>query len=204
MMPVCHQLPSAFPDLPWLIRWLQSEAMILDDVSVFSRKLTVHRGKIRNRDGFQWIHMPVHPDDRKKPLHLCRTDPSGDWVTPLLRSLEYAYRNSIYFDMFEPEIREDMQHAARCERYLDAVAYLNQRMWLYLELEFLPPVMWLSERETSNENDRKPVTHPVYRQHFGGFIEGCCLYDVLFEVGPEFWKMADTFPMYISKTKKQS
>jgi hypothetical protein len=36
-----------------------------------------------------------------------------------------------------------------------------------------------------------PFVHPVYRQHAGGFMAGCSLLDLLFEMGPESWKVID-------------
>jgi hypothetical protein len=195
-MHTVRQLPSAFPDIQWLAGLIHCDALLLDDVSPFNRKTRVHRGKIRNVDGYQWIYMPVHPEDRKKPLHLARTDTTSDWTTPLLRSLEYAYRNSIYFDFYEPEIRQDFAIASQNFFYIDAIRHLNNTLWKHLELHELPDPRRLSQSSQdinsaaslSNVN----FVHPKYRQHFGGFIEGCCLYDVLFEVGPEFWRIYES------------
>lgn len=226
-MHVAWQLPGAFPDFNWLIRWLQSDVMILDDIGCFNRKSRVHRGKIRTPDGQQWIYMPIHPEDKKIPLHLARTDQTADWVTPLLRILEYNYRNSVYFDHYEPEIRDDFNKAAMFPNYLDAVFFLNSRLWKYLEIEKTPGIVMLSEVELSHglpailhsDSSREVAIYPeksssnylkiplnygkiitdnlvkapTYRQHFGEFMQGCCLYDVLFEVGPEFWRLQENF-----------
>lgn len=37
-----------------------------------------------------------------------------------------------------------------------------------------------------------PFQHPKYSQHFGGFVPGLSLLDLLFEVGPESWKVIDS------------
>ena len=34
-------------------------------------------------------------------------------------------------------------------------------------------------------------TYPVYKQHFGGFYSPCSVLDVLFEVGPEWYRIYD-------------
>ncbi|MCC5927312.1 MAG: WbqC family protein [Bacteroidetes bacterium] len=248
-MRMAWQLPTAFPDLYWLTRCVNSDLLLIDDTQPFNRKSRIHRGKIRNATGVQWIYIPIHPEDRKIPLREARVDTTTDWLTPLLRSLEFAYRNSIYYDFYEPEIYTDFSAASKIERYLEAINYLNSRLWEYLELSKPANLVYISELEadaeafsrtmpdTSDEVQlfpefnssnylKMPVTdqnrleeyfskdkkihvigshsynerteqelisaHPVYRQHFGGFQEGCSLYDVLFEVGPEFWKIYDT------------
>jgi hypothetical protein len=33
--------------------------------------------------------------------------------------------------------------------------------------------------------------HPEYRQHFDGFEPGCCLLDLLFQYGPESFRVTD-------------
>jgi len=215
------QLPTAFPDLDWLYRWMHSDVMLLHTGATFNRKSSVHRGKIRQPNGTQWVYMPVHPEDRRLPLHTCRTDPDSGWLTPLLRSFEFNYRNSPYFDHYEPEIRADFQQAAAMSSWLEAATHLNQRLWQYLEIASLPPVEYIPDNnapllnpdnnhdtvrilpEKNSRNyldtlglkiDNTPVdisNRIRYDQHFGGFEAGCCLYDVLFETGPDFWQIVD-------------
>lgn len=215
------QLPTAFPDLDWLYRWMHSDVMVLHTGAVFNRKSSVHRGKIRQPIGTQWIYMPVHPEDRRLPLHACRTDQTTDWVTPLLRSLEFNYRNSPYFDHYEPEIHDDFHQAAAMPSWLDAVNHLNNRLWQYLELPSLPPIHTVQDNDISQfisgyhhstiriipEHNSKNYLDTCglnihistvnisdftrYDQHFGGFEAGCCLYDVLFQTGPDFWRIYD-------------
>jgi hypothetical protein len=127
-------LPAAFPDLHWLGRTCRADRVILDDTLPFSRKSTVHRGRIRTPSGQAWIYLPVHPEDRAKPLHQARIDTVTDWLTPLLRSLEFNYRNSIWFDHYEHELHETLQQCASAEGYLNAILLLNRKMFQWLEL----------------------------------------------------------------------
>ena len=212
-------LPSAFPDLSYLQRCITSDHIVIDDVSAFNRKSSVHRGKIRTPQGVHWIYLPVHTDDRKLPLHQARLDFTTDWITPLWRAIEYNYRNSIYFEHYEPEIHADLVHISTSQNYTDATRYLNQKLWSYLELPASSlPTNYLSQEfdpearltqlistqdviyEANSKNyqsySRSAISPsdenlPPYRQHFGGFEPECCLLDLLFEEGPESWRIIE-------------
>jgi hypothetical protein len=46
------------------------------------------------------------------------------------------------------------------------------------------------QRQGKNKVDMD-FTHPVYRQHFEGFEPDCCLLDLLFQYGPESFRIID-------------
>lgn len=210
-------LPSVLPDLYWLQATLVSDEILLQDHLEFSRKSRVHRGKIRTPNGSQWVSIPVHPDDRHKPLVECRIDNTSDWLTPLWRALEYNYRNSIYFDFYELELKEIFKRTSGIEKFTDACTYLTS-VWLgWLEvstplmstassgstidpgaliirernsLQYLPPIHGAIELNT-------PI--PEYVQHFGTFHNDCCILDLIFAVGPESWRITDQMIMNAKK-----
>jgi hypothetical protein len=268
-------LPSALPDLLWIEYLRKASFTVIDDLASFSRKSYVHRGLVRTPRSTQWIYIPVHPDDRKSKVPMCaaRIDPSADWRTDFWKSLEYNYRNSIWFDHYEFYLRRDIDVIAGMHLYTDAVRYLFDRVLGYLEIQdLIPEPYWLSqlvdgegnvvkgiekkatpmeklrarletdidagsfyankcteaaklypnilksaasalgelhfgtahafgivfEYDSLNFQIRGPlapqethqsISYPVYRQHFGGFEPGCCLLDLLFEEGPECWRM---------------
>lgn len=226
-------LPSAFPDLSYIARCLSSNRVIIHDTLPFSRKSRVHRGKIRTPQGVQWIYLPVHQADRNLPLHMARLESDYDWLTPLWRAIEYNYRNSIFFEHYEPEIRADFEHVQSLELYTDAIRYLNSKYWKYLQIDNdLPEIEWWSDirktgkdtakltdgeqvessdfianfskagmvyQEKQSRNFHQPARNMVsfndktiaYRQHFGGFEEDCCILDIIFEEGPDAWKVIE-------------
>lgn len=47
---------------------------------------------------------------------------------------------------------------------------------------------YLRQAENKSEPD---FEHPEYRQHFDGFEPQCCILDVLFQFGPESFKITD-------------
>jgi len=213
-------LPSFVPNLYDLACILQADRVVLIDNEQWSRKSRVHRALIRTPYGTDYINIPVMTEDRKKPIYKVRIDHSIDWITPILRSFAFNYRNSLYFDFYEPEIRANFESAREFNYLLPFSLYLRYRLYRFLELS-------LKEKEhlasTVPEYDSDPdklahnlnaeilyqehdsrhymrqaemqsvleFKHPVYHQHFGGFEPWCCAYDLLFQMGPESFRVLD-------------
>lgn len=210
--------PQFAPNLYDLATMLNADRIILQDVERWSRKSRVHRALIRKPEGTQWINIPVRTEDRKKAIMEVRIDHSGDWVTPLLRSIEYNYRNSIYFDFYEPEIRADFESAADYDLLLPFILYIQKRLFRFMDLKVEYTLASELENYTSDpdelasqmganllfqEHDSRHYQrqaqrktelhfdHPTYHQHFEGFEPGCCILDVLFQFGPESFRITD-------------
>lgn len=211
-------LPQFAPNLYDLAVMLQADTVVLQDVEQWSRKSRVHRAQIRTPEGTQWINIPIRTEDRKKAIREVRIDHSDDWITPLLRSLKYNYRNSVYYDFYEPEIIADFKSATDYEYLLPFILYIQKRLLQFMELpltynlasgygqyssdpdEFarrLGADTLYQEHDSRHyqrqgEHKMEPdFEHPVYRQHFDGFEPWCCILDVLFQFGPESFKITD-------------
>lgn len=211
-------LPQFAPNLYDLAVMLQADTVVLQDVEQWSRKSRVHRAQIRTPEGTQWINIPIRTEDRKKAIREVRIDHSDDWITPLLRSLKYNYRNSVYYDFYEPEIIADFNSATDYEYLLPFILYIQKRLLQFMELpltydlasgyelyssdpdEFarrLGADTLFQEHDSRHyqrqgEHKMEPdFEHPVYRQHFDGFEPWCCILDVLFQFGPESFKITD-------------
>jgi len=211
--------PGFAPNLYDLACMLQADDVILQDNEQWSRKGRVHRALIRTPNGRQWINIPIKTEDRKKEIRKVRINHEEDWIDPLLKALRYNYRNSIYYDFYEPEIRADFQSAGEYEFLLPFCLYLRKRFFRFMELDL--PTTLASQRPEYNadpdqlvenagaqaimqEHDSRhymrqaetyktepEFTHPTYHQHFDGFETGCCLLDVLFQFGPESFRITD-------------
>ncbi|MDX1642345.1 MAG: WbqC family protein, partial [Balneolaceae bacterium] len=120
--------PTLIPNLHDLAILLNADLVILQDTETWSRKSRVHRAKIRTPDETQYINIPVKTEDRDKPIRDVRIDHTEKWIEPLLRSLEFNYRNSVYYDFYEPEIRSDFESAAEYEFLLDFNLYIRHRI----------------------------------------------------------------------------
>lgn len=212
--------PTLIPNLHDLAILLNSDLAVLQDVETWSRKSRVHRAKIRTPEGTQYINSPVVTEDRDKPIGNVRIDHAEKWIEPLLRSLEFNYRNSVYYDFYEPEIRSDFESADEYEFLLDFNLYLRKQIFRFLEVDNLPEMILASKLDNYDSNpdqlaenlnadeyfqepgarhyqrqgkNRNKILfkHPVYRQHFKGFEPDCCLLDLLFQYGPESFRVID-------------
>ncbi|MDI6402218.1 WbqC family protein [Balneolaceae bacterium ANBcel3] len=234
-MKVALLLPGYSPTLSWLARARTAGHVLLDDLHSFSRKSQVHRTKIRTPDGIQWLRIPIVNEDKKKPLASVRIDNNLPWMDQHIRALEYNYRNSMYFDYYEPEIRSDLRVCSEKEYLLDAVLYFMERQWEYFQLPEFPATAsrslgltneilrsappetlsaWHDEvyhiassdsmvlQEPNSRNYQRPHPNttpfdpliPTYRQHFPGFFPDCGILDLLFQYGPECWRVLDQLP----------
>lgn len=211
-------LPQFAPNLYDVAAMLQADRIILQDVEQWSRKSRVHRAQIRTPEGTQWINIPIKTDDRKKPINQVRIDHSEDWITPLLRTIEYNYRNSIYYDFYEPEIKADWQSATEFEYLQPFIMYIQKRLFQFMEFRVdytlaseldvydsnpdqLAEKMGadtLFQEHDSRHYQRQALmqsdpdfVHPTYHQHFEGFEPWCSILDVLFQFGPESFRITD-------------
>lgn len=211
-------LPQLAPNLYDLAAMLQADCIVLQDVERWSRKSRVHRALIRTPEGTQWINIPVRTEDRGKAIKDVRIDHSREWIQPLLRSLKYNYSNSIYYDFYEPEIRADFESATRFTHLLPFVLHIRRRLFRFMEID-LHCNLAGSLSEYTSDPDRfaaalgadtlfqehgsrhyqrqaamrtDPVfEHPEYHQHFEGFEPCCSIFDVLFQFGPESFRITD-------------
>ncbi|MEX0772027.1 MAG: WbqC family protein [Balneolales bacterium] len=210
--------PAYLPGLYFLACVMQADRTVLLDTGPYSRKSRVHRGKIRTPEGFQWLNIPIITEDRKKPLTEVRIDHSTDWVTRHIRALEYNYRNSIYFDYYEPEIRADLEQAREHEMLVGFLRFFMGRLFVYLQLDL--EIEWASQipsyssgpdefarrlhatqvfQDQNSQNYQRQSSfriepdfkHPRYHQHFEGFIPDLSLLDLLFQLGPSAYEVTD-------------
>ncbi|WP_440999757.1 WbqC family protein [Fodinibius sp. SL11] len=210
--------PQFAPNLYDLSIMLQANRVILQDVERWSRKSRTHRAQIRTPEGTQWINIPIRTEDRKKAIKDVRMDHSEDWVSPLLRTLDYNYRNSIYYDFYEPEIKADWESAYDYTYLMKFMLYIQKRLFRFMDINIDYEMASTLPEYNSNPNllSRKlgadtlyqehdsrhylrqaeqkstpDFEHPEYHQHFEGFEPWCCILDVLFQFGPESFRITD-------------
>ena len=212
--------PVLIPDLHDLAMMLAAGTIVYQDSETWSRKGRTHRALIRTPDGTDYLNVPVMTDDRKRPIRDVRIDHAEKWVEPILRSLEYNYRNSVYYDFYEAEIRADIETGHQFELLMDFSLFLKRRLFQFLEIDSGAQVHYTSSIEPyesdpdilaknlnadtywqehdsrhymrqGREKETLRFRHPRYRQHFDGFRPGCCLLDLLFQYGPESFRIMD-------------
>ena len=165
-------LPGISPDLSWVARALHADRLILDDLHPFQRKSRIHRIKARTATAHQWLTLPVATEDRNKPVHQVHMAPESRWAVHFLKALEFNYRNSPWYDFYEPEIIEDIEQAASYRKLIDVVLHLLQRQWRYLELpwraemasELTPRADYTSTRTVPPNHEALPALEGIVWQ----------------------------------------
>ena len=212
--------PVLIPDLHDLAIMFSVDQIVFQDSEQWSRKGRTHRAVIRSPEGTDYMSVPVMTADKKKQINQVRINHGREWITPLLRALKFNYSNSVYYDFYEPEIRADIETGHNFEYLLDFSLFLKKRLFQFLELEIPAEIHFSSgvgeytsdpdkladklgadlyyqehdarHYQRQGENRSKiDFTHPEYRQHFEGFQPNCCLYDLLFQYGPESFRIFD-------------
>jgi len=203
-------LPGFVPDIYWMMAAMQADHIIIDDLSPWSRKSRTHRYQVRTPQGVQWLNIPVNRVSGD-PLYRATIDTDQNWADSHMRTLSMNYRNSLYFDFYEAEIEAVYQETGQKSNLLD-VCLSATAFWfklLYVEFNYKlasetddwnPDPDLLSEKigatslyleHNSRHFQRQPtkipietIPHPTYRQHFGGFFEGCGILDYIFSTEP--------------------
>lgn len=212
--------PTFAPNLYDMAAMMQADRVVLQDLETWSRKGRVHRALVRTPSGTQYLNIPVLTKDRKKPVREVRIDQTSDWIQPILQALTYNYRNSLYFDHYEPEVRADFEEGKHFDLLLPFVLFLRHRLFSFLQLDIKKRELLASglsgyafdpdelarrlsadilfqehgsrhyQRQAAMRSDPEFV-HPRYRQHFDGFKPWCSLYDLLFQYGPESYRIME-------------
>lgn len=172
-------LPGRFPDLHDLATWIRSDALYIDDTLPYSRKSRLNRGRIRTKQGLEWVHL-----DAK-----------------LIKTLRYAYANSAYFEFYEPDVEAKI--GGPIDEWLTWLALVFdlrfEPRWVSQSGYPSPDEFETIYHEPGSKHYQpiKPwmrevdFIHPVYEHHLGGFESGACALDLLFECGPESVRILD-------------
>ena len=219
-MPLAILQPVLIPNLHDVAIMKAADKVVIQDCEQWSRKGRTHRALIRTPGGTQYLNIPVVTEDRKKKIREVHIDHANNWIKAILRSLRYNYRNSVYYDFYEPEIRADFLEAENFEFLMEFAMYLRGRIFQFMEFEPDAEIVYGSELDEYHSDPDKLAKalgadlyfqehasrhyqrqgkgradigfkHPVYRQHFDGFEPWCCLLDLLFQYGPESFRVLD-------------
>lgn len=140
---------------------------------------------------------------------------STEWSTAWMTALRTAYSGSRYFEEYEIPLMRLLQtdHGPDLLALLTALRH-QIFSWLHLEeviareestgqLQQSEWTSWMTQQhwvsEPHSETFFRPPVHrihvtcvvPYYWQHFQPFIPDCCALDLLFEHGPESWRVIE-------------
>ena len=213
--------PCLIPDLHYLSAVLKADQIFIQDTERYSRKGRVHRFQVRGVESRQWVQLPVRTEDKKKQIREVRIDHEQNWFEHIAKVLKVNYANSIYYEFYEPEILADFEKLKQKTYLIDAIRYINHQLAEYFEINWDELDVQCQSQTQFETNDPDVIVehfgadvlyqehkgrnyqrqsskaipalniHPEYRQHFGNFLKDCSLLDLLFERGPESFRVFD-------------
>jgi len=81
----------------------KADIFVLADTFDFKKNYFENRNKIRTKDGWQWLTVPVEKENHT-PINEVSIIYNENWQKKYLESIKYNYRNSPYFNRYYPEI----------------------------------------------------------------------------------------------------
>ena len=201
--------PQFAPNLFDLAAMIKADNIILLDTDTWSRKGRTHRAQIRNEGGTQWINIPIVTEDKSKPINQVRIDHTENWFEIFWNGILHNYSNAVYFDHFVDELYADLEDALNSEKLIEFDMKFFKRLLTYLEVSIeykllsnikainLPKDKVYQEYKSRNyirqleNNEMAFKHHPEYPQAWPGFEPECSCLDLLFNLGPESFRIFD-------------
>lgn len=97
-----HQIEN-LPHLSLFAKFAKADKIILADTFRFKKNYFENRNKIRTKDGWQWITVPVEKDNHK-PINEVHIIYKSNWQKEYLNALRCNYSRTPYFDTIYPFI----------------------------------------------------------------------------------------------------
>ncbi len=187
-------LPAFGADLPYLAQWLHADRVYLDDTAPWSRKSLVHRMRLRGTHQPDYLRLPLPPHASGLPLARIPAPRGPEFIRDIRKKLDTDYRNHPYSDHYLPEFLHDLEPRREDVHLAGYLVRLMGRWWTYLELPFEPLLVsehgYPDRARTAWQRDFD-IPHPTYPQNRPDFEPDCGLWDLLFALGPESWRVTD-------------
>ena len=191
---------------------ISSDRVWLCEGYQWSRKGRSHRAAIRNLDQLQWVGIPIRTEDKKYSIRQLRIDKASDWTIPFLNAIKHSYSQALYYDYYWKEFESLILGASQLDylwefnktvlfELLDFISYGH----LVERIQYIPGDINWDEldhfdqciQEQASHTYMSPIKGAVssfdpnlrYAQHKSGFLDQVSLIDVLFEIGPESFKV---------------
>ena len=104
MLTVAVRPPEYFPGLPYMALLQAADRFVLGDTFEYSRRSYQNRARLRTPQGAQWITVPVRQGQTHCSLTEVAIDNREHWQSRHWRAMQYDYRSTPYFELFEPQL----------------------------------------------------------------------------------------------------
>ncbi len=164
------------PDLQWFTNYLHSNNYQITINSNYEKQFLFNRFYIKLKDEKYSLSIPVNKIHRGIKLNEVCINYNENWESKVLRTIEFNYKMTPYFDFLMPEIENIFKN--KHEKLIE----LNQNLLIYIfKLLDIPKPEFIN----SNENlfDLKVYQIEPYFQNFDNFIENLSILDLIFNKG---------------------
>ena len=131
-----HQ-PEHMPWLGFFHKINMADMFVVLDNVQFRKNYFQNRNKIRTKDGWQWITVPVKREDLHKPIKdvgVSNEDPR--WKRKLLQSIYFNYSKAKFFENYWGDLSSvfDKDHALLADLNIELIRYLLEKLGIDVEI----------------------------------------------------------------------
>jgi hypothetical protein len=102
---VCIHQIEHIPHLSLFVKFAKADVIVLGDNFQFKKNYYENRNKIRTKEGWQWITIPVEKDNHK-PIKDIKVIDGNRWKEKYLNAIKQNYSKSLNFDKYYPVIEK--------------------------------------------------------------------------------------------------
>lgn len=135
--------PAYLPWLGYFDRISKADLHVVLDHVQFEKNGFTNRNKIRTKEGWIWLSVPVETSGKFKnnPINEVRIVNHNNWQKKHLESFRLYYRKSKYFDIYFPFLEEVFNE--KFSMLNDLIKKINQ--FVLMELEITTKIKYSSE-----------------------------------------------------------
>ncbi len=203
--------PEYWPRLSYFALMECVDCFVLADTFQYSRQSYQNRTRLRSPQGSQWLSVPLKGGQHGKPVIEVRIEEGNIWRRKHWRALEYNYRSTPFFELYEPELfplfdRSWENLAALTCATVECIHTLLGFSARLVRASALPEApsslveVMMQAGEDRLMSPEAAAAHdvmagsavevfryeaPHYRQNFEGFVPEMSVLDLLFNYGSE-------------------
>lgn len=176
------------PGIIYIQQYIQASDPVIDLGENYIKQTHRNRGVICSSNGPLPLIVPLRKSDKRRTVDMSISY-SEDWQSQHLKAIRSCYKNSPYFEHYQPEFENII-----LDKY-DLLHQLNGALlsWILLQVDIkikhrLSEVYIEAKGEDYRNFDYFKLATRPYKQVFSdrnGFLPGCGVIDLLFNKGPE-------------------
>lgn len=190
ILPLCY-----FPPVSWLAAATQFDTAILDVHQAYRKQRYTSRAHIRVANKVMALSVPVERRSKRAPIMEKKPVYQQDWQGNHLRSIQFAYRASPWFEFYEDRLIGffEKRYDSLLELNMASTVFLAKTMQLQTKFSISEASLAADNLEHDFRTDFDPgrkewpswFGDQVYTQVFDGFEKDLSGLDLLFNLGPE-------------------